>query len=201
MIQKYKNITKSKEIRVIIVIPGKKEGISMIFSKNLVEYLREEGVTVREFYLPSRTNPFILLKEFIRLKKEIKNFQPNIIHSNYGTMTSFFSAKGSFIHRIPLVITFRGSDLNNTTKIDGFFRNLFGRILSQLSALRASKIICVSKKLQEKLWWRKDIAEIIPSPGVNLELFTPIDKEKARSILGWDNNKKVVLFNAKSFLF
>lgn len=27
MIQKYKNITKSKKIHVIIVIPGKKEGI------------------------------------------------------------------------------------------------------------------------------------------------------------------------------
>lgn len=192
------NHNMAKEIHVIVVIPGKPEGNSMIFSKNMANYLREEGVTVKEFYLRSRTNLFILLKEFIRLRKEIKDFKPNIIHPDYGTMTSFFSAIGAYIHRTPLVITFRGSDLINTAKIDGLFRDLFGRILSQLSTFMATKIICVSKILKEKLWWGKDIVEIIPSPGVNLELFSLIDKEKARTMLGWDNNKKVVLFNASN---
>lgn len=192
-----KNKDTSKKIRIIMVIPGKEEGNSMIFSKDQAKYLMNEGIIVQTFFIKSCTNPFILFKEFIRFISKIKYFQPDIIHADYGTMTSFFSALGSLINRIPLVILFRGSDLNNTAKTDGFFRDLFGRILSQISALKASKIICVSKKLSNRLWWKKHDVEII-FMGVDLESIYLIDKEKARSIIGWNNNAKIVLFNANN---
>lgn len=191
---KYKDTTQAREIRVIGVIPGKREGFSMIFSKRQVKSLRKAGVKAKDFFLYSRTNPFILFKEFIRLWYEIKNFHPDIIHAHYGTMTAFVCAISSFINRIPLVITFRGSDLNKTS-IDGFLRDLMGRILSQFSALRAAGIICVSRKLREKLWWNKNLVEVIPV-GVDVEFFCPVPKNKARILLKWKLDGKVVLFNA-----
>lgn len=185
----------SKETCVVALIPGPKEGSSMIFSKRQVQSLRKIGIIIKEFFLCSRTNPIVLFKEFVRLQRVIKNIHPDIIHAHYGTVTAFLGAISSFINRVPLVITFCGSDLNKTRNAR-FLRDLMGRILSQLSALRAEEIICVSRRLRGKLWWSKNHAEVIPM-GVNVELFRPVPKNEARVLLGWESlNRKVVLFNA-----
>ena len=75
------------------------------------------------------------------------------------------------------------------------FRKYGGLFLSQLTALRATAIICVSSNLKRKLWWGSDKVSIIPS-GVDLQLFCPIGKEQARRLLGWNENERIVLFNA-----
>lgn len=190
----YKSTIQERRIHGIALIPGSKENSSMIFCKRQVKSLGRAGVFIKEFFLCSRTNPYILFKEFIRLQREIKNIRPDIIHAHYGTMTAFIGAISSFISRVPLVITLRGSDLNKNPDVE-FLRGLMGRILSQLSALRAERIICVSGRLREELWWKKNRAEVIPV-GVNMQLFCPVPKNEARVLLGWESlNRKVVLFN------
>lgn len=182
-----------KKIRVIAVIPGNGEGSSMIFCKRQVESLRKLGIDVREFYLVSRINPLVLAKEFFRLRRVIKEFRPDILHAHYGTMTSFLCAITS---SVPLVITFRGSDLNYV-KNDGIIRNSIGKILSHISVLFAQGIICVSRKLSKKIFWKRDCIEIIPS-GVNIYLFRPMPQGEARAKLGWDPSERIVLFNANN---
>ncbi len=94
----------------------------------------------------------------------------------------------------PVAVTFRGSDLNPAPD-NGFFRNNVGLLLSQISALRASAIICTSARLRERLWWRKNRTTIVPS-GVDLGVFKPCEKGEAREILGWKDSERVVVINA-----
>jgi teichuronic acid biosynthesis glycosyltransferase TuaC len=163
----------------------------MIFARRQVASLQQVGVVCETFFLASRTSPWILAKEWRRLRNTIKLFQPDLLHAHYGTVTAFLSAVNT---PIPLVVTYRGSDLNPSLSTP-WVRWLAGILLSQLAALRASRIICVSEQLRERLWWRKHCAVVIPS-GVDTGVFYPRPRNEARAELGWDNRERVVLFNA-----
>jgi len=180
-----------KPFRVISVIPGEAEGVSMIFAKRQAAYLRKEGIVGKLFFLASRTSPSILVKEWQRLRREIKTFKPNLIHANYGSITACFCILPT---RLPLVVTYRGSDLNPTPSAP-WLRSAVVRFLSQIAALRAKRIICVSDQLKRSLWWRRSRATVIPS-GVDLTIFYPRPWDEARSELGWGKKERVILFNA-----
>lgn len=191
-----KEKTVKENIRILFVIPKEAEGSTfVIYAKRQVASLQKAGIISRVFYLTSRTSIFVLIEEFKRFKKEISAFKPDLIHAQYGTMTAFFSA---ITAKLPLVITFRGSDINiKPLTVKLFVRRILGIFLSQISALRARQIMCVSDEIKSKLWWRKDCATITPS-GVDTSIFYPQDKGKVRAELGWNRNEFVVLFNSGS---
>ena len=68
-------------------------------------------------------------------------------------------------------------------------------MLSQLAALRARRIICVSRRLADRLWWRRKTVAVIPS-GIDLKVFSRIERHDARRKLGWPIDEPVVFFNA-----
>ena len=181
-------------IRALQVIPGSPEGPSYNFAKRQVASLPKVGIAVRTFFLASRTSPTTLVKEWSRLQNEIRNFNPHLIHAHFGTMTAFLCAFGT---TMPLVVTFRGSDLNPVPSIS-VLRSTGGRLLSQLAAFRATRIICVTGQLKARLWWGKGRTTIIPD-GVNMSVFSPRSQEEARAALGWHNADRVVLFCAGKF--
>lgn len=183
----------SKKIKVLTVIPGEETGSSMIFAKRQVESLGKAKIEVKVFFLASRTSLSKLISESLRFREMIKAFHPDVIHCHYGTMTSFFCTVNT---SIPLVITFHGSDLNKTPS-DGIIKDYIGRFLSQLSSLKAKRIICVGSKLVEKLWWAKRKAVVIPM-GIDADKFSPYDKKAARKKLNWDEQTKVILFNSNN---
>jgi teichuronic acid biosynthesis glycosyltransferase TuaC len=178
-------------VRVLFVVPGSPDGFSMIFARRQIEALEAAGIQGSSFFLSSRTSPLALLDEWKRLRKAIRDFSPLIVHAHYGTITAFLCATAT---GLPLVITYRGSDLNPCSQISPI-QSMVGRFLSQLAALRASRIICVSRQLRERLWWRKSRAQIIPT-GLNLQLFFPMDRDSARAKLAWSLEERIVLFNA-----
>jgi glycosyltransferase involved in cell wall biosynthesis len=92
------------------------------------------------------------------------------------------------------IITFAGSDLLAGAGIS-LARTCLGIFLSNLAALRASRIICVSHQLREALWWRRRLATVIPD-GVDLEEFQPRERALARDHLGWSHEPEVVLLDA-----
>lgn len=178
-------------IRVLSVIPAPSSKVSMIFARRQVASLQQVGVVCETFFLASRTSPWILTKEWRRLRNTIRLFRPDLLHAHYGTVTAFLSAVNA---PVPLVVTYRGSDLNPSPSAP-WVRRLAGRVLSQLAALLACRIICVSEQLRERLWWRKHCAVVIPS-GVDTGVFYPRPRNEARAELGWGNRERVVLFNA-----
>jgi glycosyltransferase involved in cell wall biosynthesis len=178
-------------LRVLAVIPGDEAGPSMIHAKRQVASLREVGVDCRAFFLRERMSPLGILGELLRLRRRVSDDEPDLVHAQYGTVTAFIAAVAT---TAPLVITFRGSDLN---PVRGYprARVAVAHLLSQLAALRASRILCMSEELRSRLWWRREVAVVMPS-GVDLRLFAPRDRAASRRALGWDPGARIVLFNA-----
>ena len=183
--------SETASLQVLAVVPGDMKGSSFVFARRQISALVSLGVNVRNFNFTDRTSLKGLFREWQRLRREIRLFQPDIVHAHYGTITALLSAL-AFPRR--LVITYRGSDLNGSPGT-GFLRRYAGIALSQLAALRADAIICVSSRLRQKLWWQREKASILPD-GVDMRLFCPGDKNRARGILGWSEQERVVLFNA-----
>ena len=162
----------------------------MVFAKRDVEEIRLAGIHSRVFFLKSRTRPFLLIQEWLRLRRELEIFEPDIVHAQYGTVTAFLTVLAAA--KIPIVVTFRGAELQSEPGIS-LFRAKAGHILSQLAALRANRIVCVSEGLKSRLWWSQERVFVIPS-SVDLDHFCPRHREDARAALGWDQDKRVVLF-------
>lgn len=176
-------------LRVLFVIPGEPEGNSMIFARRQARALSAAGVGVECFYLASRTAPLKLWREWRRLRAAIAGMRPDLVHAHFGTVTALVTVLAA--GRTPVVITYRGSDLN---RLPGL-RAWLGRCFSQLAALKAARIVCVSARLRERMWWRRRIATVLPS-GVDLAEFYPRPRAEARAALGWPPQDRVVLFNA-----
>jgi teichuronic acid biosynthesis glycosyltransferase TuaC len=182
--------------RVLFVIPGDGQGSSMIFVRRQAQSVAREGVEANLFYLASRTSLRSLLAELRRFRAELARLRPSVVHAHYGTVTALFAALAS--GSLPLVITYRGSDLNPAPpsyRWRAKLRAAFARLFSQLAALRAQKIICVSRQLRDRLWWRQSVVAILPS-GVDPEVFRPEPRAAARRRLGWSDQERVALFNA-----
>jgi glycosyltransferase involved in cell wall biosynthesis len=163
----------------------------MIFVRRQLNSLRTLNVDSHAFFLNAGTSPRLLLKRWLDLRREIASLKPDLIHAHYGTITALVCALATT--RIPLVITFRGSDLNYRGDL-GFLRSYGTHLLSQLASLRAAAIVCVSRRLQSRLWWRKDVSVVL-TDGVNLDVFRPMPKTEAREQLGCQNTGHIVLFS------
>lgn len=182
----------SRKLRVVAVIPGTADSpVSMIFAKREVDALRDYGVEVRKFFLKSRTSLPILVGEWRRLRREIDSFKPDVIHCHYGTMTAFLTV---FATALPVVVTYRGSDLNPVPSV-GMFRTMLAHFLSQIAAIRACRIVCVSRELAARLVYGGSKVTVIPE-AIDLKIFQPIPRNEARLKLGWTHDAPVVLFNA-----
>jgi len=135
----------------------------MIFARRQAESLVRQGVEVNLFYLRSRTSLRELAREWRRFRRRVHRVNPQVIHAHFGTMTAWFAAWAAPLR--PLVITYRGSDLNATpqgARWQARLRAAAGRAMSQFAALRAARIVCVSRQLRERLWWRRGNAVVMP---------------------------------------
>ena len=179
-------------LRVLFVIPGLPEGNSMVFARRQVESLMAQDLAVEVFDLRSRISLRVLWTEFLRFRRVVGRFRPQVVHAHYGTVTAMFAVLAS--GKLPLMITYRGSDLNPSPTARTL-RPAAGRLLSQLAALRAARIVCVSPHLRDRLWWGRGRATVLPS-GVNAEVFKPAPKRDMRLRLGWQEQDRIVLFNA-----
>jgi glycosyltransferase involved in cell wall biosynthesis len=178
----------------MFVIPGEGRGCSMIFARRQAGAVAAQGADVHAFYLRSRTSAVALFGEFLRFRKEPGTVRPHIVHAQYGTVTALFAALGAL--RVPLVITYRGSDLNPAPGRAGErLRGWLARGFSHMAALRARQIVCVSAQLRGRLLWRPSRAEVFPS-GADPQMFYPRPRASARRDLGWTEDRPVVLFNA-----
>ena len=180
-----------KDVKVLHVVPGDTSPSAMVFVRRQISGLVGIGVNAETFILRSRTSVASLVTDAVSLRALLKTGAFQIIHAQFGTMTSFFTG---LCARLPLVITFRGSDLNPCPTMPQF-RWAAGHLMSQLSATRAAAAICVSRQLCDRLWWSTGRVHIIPS-GIDTTAFFPAAQCDARRRLGWAPDTLTVLFNA-----
>ncbi len=117
------------------------------------------------------------MHEFGKLMDIIHQFKPNIIHAHGGHI-GFLCI---FQRKVPVVITFHGSDINKIPN----------RFISFMAALFSASCIFVSKNLKKKLPFIR--GEIIPC-GVDLSIFYPINSKEAKKQLGMNPDQKYILF-------
>lgn len=138
------------------------------------EALRAQGCEVDYFLV--RGN---YLKAVKALKEKIRAFKPDIVHAHFGL--SAITAELQSL--VPVVTTFH----------NGETLNWHVNLISSLMSLRAKHVIYVAQHIRDLSYFKAKNYSIIPC-GVPMEQMIITPKEEARKQLGWDANKKYILF-------
>lgn len=112
------------------------------------------------------------------LLQKIKSFQPDIIHAHYGLSGLLANTQ----RKIPVVTTYLGTDINNSRVF----------LFSKLNMVLSRYNIFVSEENQRKSEARNCVA-LLPY-GINTILFIPINKLKARELLGIQPHALIIVF-------
>lgn len=155
--------------------------------------LVENGLDIDYGHLSERRSIKSLLKAGMEIRRRSAQRDVHVVHvlwgSTTGLITCLFSKK-------PVVVSFCGSDLFGSKRIDGSLRigGKINRFISGYVACLANWNITKSKAMAAELPTRaQKKVSVIPN-GVNLKGFYPMNRDEARQRLGWDLKKKYILF-------
>ena len=113
------------------------------------------------------------------LKAKIREFRPDIVHAHYGLS----AITAELQNEVPVVTTFHNGETHH------WWVNL----MTSLMSLRAKHVIYVAPHIRDLVYFKAKNYSIIPC-GVSLEDCFLMDKAEARKKLGWDSEKKYILF-------
>lgn len=177
-------------MHILFVAPGTQSGWHMPFVQREAEALRAAGHEVELFRFDNRSY-WRLPGELRRLRAAVRSRRPDLVHAQFGKFNALLAALGG----APLVVTFRGTDINRNPKYS-ILREALGIGASQLAAWFARGIVCVSREIREKVWACRSRPSLVVPTGVDLKLFRPADRAAARARLDHAPGERVVLFNA-----
>jgi glycosyltransferase involved in cell wall biosynthesis len=155
-----------------------------------VEFLRRRGVEVDVLHVDGRRDPRAYARRWREVRAKTSASGYDLIHAQWGQ-----AALVALPARLPLVVTFRGSDLEGLATPDGRY-GLSGHLLrglSKFAARSADEIIVVSERLAR--YFPRRSCHVIPS-GVDLDLFQPMARTDARRQLGLAPDRRYILFAA-----
>ena len=163
----------------VLFVRGGNRGVDPI-STSQGESLVNLGEDVSYYDVVGRGLKGYLFNIF-RLRRAIRTVQPDLIHAHYS-LAGFLSSLS--LTRKPVITSLMGSDLF-----------AFGRI--QLKITRTfSRYIWVGTIVKSNAMFKKldsPKAVVIPN-GVNMTFFSQKSKEESMKHLGWDFDKKHILF-------
>jgi glycosyltransferase involved in cell wall biosynthesis len=181
-------------LRILFVSPGVLAGAHLVFVRREAEALRAAGHRVDVFQFRNDSYlPWRVVDQIRKLRGEIRRTRPDLIHAQFGKFNALVAALAA--RGTPLVITFRGTDINRNTGYS-WLRSTLGLAASQLAAFAAQGLVCVSREIRSKVWARRARPSIVVPTGVDLRSFVPLERKTARERLGFDLDAKIILFNA-----
>ena len=166
-------------MRILFVTSGVRRNSPSPIIKAQAESLEKYGHELN-FFLIQSAGITGYLSAVYQLRGFLKaNTGFDIIHAHYALSGIFSALAGAK----PLVVSMMGSDL------------VFNKLLSIVIRIFAKYYwnVSIVKSRQMKFLSRIRHAQIIPN-GVDLDLFTPVNADEARKKLGWDPDKKHLLF-------
>ena len=165
-------------------------GGTATFIPRQVEFLRGAGVDVDVFRFRGGGMPLRYAAAWFAVRRRIRGKRYDLIHAQFGQSGLLALPK-----RLPLVVTFRGDDLEGVLSNTTGQLTARGRLLPALSrvvARRADATIVVSAHLGNFLD-RGAQPHVIPS-GLDFERFQLIPQAEARRHLGLPTEGRLVLF-------
>lgn len=180
-----------RQLRVLMITsewPTPQNPHDVPFIVRQVDYLRRTGVDVYVFSFRGGKNPRNYARAWRSARAEINRGQYDLIHAQWGQSGLLALPK-----KIPLVVTFRGDDLEGITRPDGTLTPK-GRLLKNISRLvarAADQTILVSEHMGRSIPNRT--YHVIPS-GLELDRFCPVPQAEARARLGLPKHRRLVLF-------
>ena len=149
-----------------------------IFVKEQVEDLVKLGCRVDVRVIGGDRSKVNYFRAAATIRRIVLDHRYDILHAHYGLT----GAVGLAQRRVPVVVTFHGSDCNGESP----WQTLVSWFVS-----RAATPIFVSEPLARGL--RLPSAPVIPA-AVDTERFRPMSRETARGRLGWKDDAVSVLF-------
>ncbi|SET25642.1 Glycosyltransferase involved in cell wall bisynthesis [Salinibacillus kushneri] len=191
---------KSKRILVLSnMYPGKVSSTFGIFVENQVEGIRKRGIYVDVLAVQDpRMGKYFVIKKYLKWSIRIlysfltKGRSYDLIHAHYVFPSGMFALLFKKWFGTKMIVTAHGGDIDKMSKKSRFFFNKTKQILNN-----ADFVIAVGENL------RKDITDTfrvdadktaVINMGVNREVFQPIDKMRAKELLGRSSSKFYLLY-------
>src|SRR5436189_3501573 len=165
-------------------------GGTATFIPRQVDCLRAAGVGVDVFKFRGGGKPIRYATAWLDVQRRLRRERYDLVHAQFGQSGLLALPK-----QLPLVVTFRGDDLEGVLSDTTGQLTPRGRLLPLLSRVvsrRADATIVVSAHLSAFLH-RGAQPHVIPS-GIDMERFRLIPKAEARRVLGLAPNRRLVLF-------
>lgn len=205
----------SKENQFVVICPiSKTPSISLLSRalknpRKLGEYYRQlrkipqtdtyHGISVyypRLWYLPQKfahfSRGFFLFARVMPLILKIrKKFKFDIIHAQFALPEGFAATLMGKALGVPVVVHCQGSDINSDLG-----KNIILTNLVKYSLNHAQYVFAASKEIRQKIDHYTDLnglLKLVPN-GVNLRMFFPYDKIKARKNLNLPLDKNIILY-------
>jgi len=163
-------------MKVLVVCSGNSGFISP-FIKEQVESLEKLNVVIDYFLIKGR-GFFGYLKNYIFLIRKINEYSPDLIHAHYGLSGLLASIQ----RKVAVVITFHGSDINRKRNV----------MFSYCASILSTQNIFVHPNYPKQLNTARPY-NVIPC-GINLKIFFPMEKHKAREKIGLEKKRIYGLF-------
>jgi teichuronic acid biosynthesis glycosyltransferase TuaC len=166
-------------MRVLFISSGNHGKLNPLIRVQM-ESLIQAGVKI-DYHLIVGKGVIGYLKNIPLIKEKLKTGRYHLVHAHFSF--SAYAATLAFPKR--MVVSLMGSDLQEkpwNRWMSRFFSKFFW-----------DKVIVKSKGMYKDLRFPK--AFIIPN-GVDTQRFVPMDKKESQEALGWDLNKKHLLFAA-----
>ncbi|MEO8089573.1 MAG: glycosyltransferase [Gemmatimonadales bacterium] len=160
-----------------------------VFVARQAEFLRRAGVEVDLFPFRGSRRLGNYAAAWREVHRRLRHGSYDLVHAQFGQ-----SGLTALPKRVPLVVTFRGDDLEGIIGEKGRFipAGWLLRMVSRTVARQADAAIVVSAHMKQHLPASVD-AQVLPS-GLDLDLFRPEPQEQARTRLGLPLEGRLVAF-------
>lgn len=180
-------------LRVLMIVsdwPTTKLDATTHFVKRQADFLQAAGVSVGVFPFRGQKNPLRYLWYWSQVRRRLREEPFDIVHAQFGS-----SALLAMPASRPLVVTFRGSDIQGVISDSTGRYTRLGRAFQRCNrfiAHQADAVVVVSEHMKRFLPAGIE-ATVIPS-GLDLDVFRPVPQADARRKLGLAPERRLVVF-------
>ena len=162
----------------ILIVANFNDGVFSPFVIEQTEALKKEGCVIDFYGIVGKGFMGYYSNRGAFLKK-IDEFKPDLIHAHYGLSGLLAVLQ----NKVPVVITFHNGETHT----------FVGNLLSSIAAQRAKHVVYVAEHIRRLCYLKAKNYTIIPC-GINLSDCNITPFEEARKALGFEPDKKYILF-------